>query len=151
MIKPHRSIYTACNRVLAVFFLLTFSILVPAQDAAIAATWQVQKYDIAATLPQSETDRDLTAKAKLEIKNVSTRPASTLTLRISPSAAVSAINVNGSNVDFTKGEEKIGTGSLQRVVVRMPAVQPGGSMAVTVDYKLNVKENSGVSSLSPVP
>src|SRR5215203_1812285 len=86
-----------------------FAGLTSAQDdARIAATWQVVKYDIAATLPQAETDRNLTSKARLELKNVSSRPASTLTLRINNSAVVSAATVNGSTADFTKGEEKLG-------------------------------------------
>ena len=119
-------------------------------DARISATWQVAKYDITATLPQAETDRNLTAKAKLDLTNVSARPASTLTLRISSAAEVFAINVNGSQVEFTKSEEKVGTGALQRIVVRIPSVQPGGAVAAVVDYKLNVKDNSGLNSVSPV-
>ena len=119
-------------------------------DARITATWQVQRYDILATLPSNPADRNLTAKAKVDVKNVSGRPASTLTLRISPNAEVSAVAVNGTTADFTKGEEKIANGSLQRIVVRIPSVQPGGTVSATVDYKLNVKDNSGLSAISPV-
>src|SRR6478672_714828 len=102
-------------------------------DARITATWQVQRYDISATLPPNPSDRNLTAKAKVDIKNISGRPASTLTLRISPNAEVSAVAVNGTTADFTKGEEKIANGSLQRIVVRIPSVQPGGTVSATVD------------------
>src|SRR5688500_6334514 len=125
--------------ILFALLLCAFSMRVFAQDAPISATWQVQKYDINVTLPQNESDRFLTAKAKIDVKNVSARPASTLTLRISTSAEVSPVNVNGSTAEFTKSEEKVGTGSLQNVRVRVPSVQPGGSMSVTVDYKLNIK------------
>jgi tetratricopeptide (TPR) repeat protein len=118
-------------------------------DARISATWQVQKYDINAALPQTEADRNLTVKARLELKNVSQRPASTLTLRISPSAEITSVNVNGTATDAAKGEEKVATGSLQRLQVRMPAVPPGGNVTATVDYKLSIKENSGLNSLSP--
>ena len=117
-------------------------------DTRISATWQVVKYDIAATLPQVEADRNLAVKAKVDVKNVSAQPATSLTLRISPAAEISAITINGTATDFTKGEEKIGTGALQRVAVRVPAVAPGGSLAATVDYKLSVKDNSGLSSIS---
>lgn len=122
------------------------------QDAAAAsATWQVQKYDIGVALPQTESDRSMTVKAVLSVKNVSTSPASTLTLRISPNAEISAVNVGGSVADFTKREEKINAAaSLQRIVVRIPSVQPGGLASVSVDYKLDVKENSGVGVLSPL-
>src|SRR5438045_4250166 len=78
-------------------------------DTRITATWQVAKYDIAATLPQSESDRNLSARAKLDLKNVSSRAASTLTLRISPAAQVSGVTINGTATDFTKGEEKVGS------------------------------------------
>lgn len=119
-------------------------------DARVSATWQVVKYEITATLPQSESDRNLTSKAKLDLKNVSSRPASTLTLRINPTAVVSAVAINGVAADFTKSEEKIGTGALQRIAVRIPSVAPAGTIAATVEYKLPVPENSGVSSLSPI-
>lgn len=122
------------------------------QDTTVAsATWQVQKYDINATLPQSDTDRNLTVKAVLTLKNVSSNPASTVTLRISPSAEISAVNVGGATADFTKREEKINaSASLQRILIRIPSVAPGGSVTASVDYKLNVKDNSGLSSMSPL-
>ncbi|MCY7377522.1 MAG: tetratricopeptide repeat protein [Pyrinomonadaceae bacterium] len=129
--------------------ILTHSIF--AQDETRAtATWQVQKYDIAATFPNSETDRNLTVKAVLNLKNVSSRAATTVTLRISPNAEVSAVKVNDATADFTKGEEKIGNGTLRKIVVRVPAIQPNANLSVAVDYKLNVKENSGLNALSPV-
>ena len=131
--------------------ILTSANLCAAQDITrVSATWKVNRYDISATPPQTEADRNLSAKAKLDLTNVSTGAASTLTLRISPAAEVTSVSVNGATVDFTKGEEKVGTGSLQRIVVRVPAVQPGATLAVAVDYKINVKENSGLSSISPV-
>ncbi|MEP6703517.1 MAG: hypothetical protein ABJB34_01810, partial [Acidobacteriota bacterium] len=117
-------------------------------DTRVSATWRVNRYDISATLPQAETDRSLSAKAKLDLTNVSARPATTLTLRISPAAEITAVSVNGITADFTKGEEKVGTGSLQRIAVRVPPVQAGGSLSTTVDYKINVKENSGLSAIS---
>ena len=117
-------------------------------DTRVSATWLVQKYDIAATLPAGDADRNMTAKAKLDVKNVSSRPAGTLTLRISTAAEVSAVSVNGAGNEFTKGEEKTGTGSLQRILVRMPSVAPGGTVSLSVDYKLNVKDNSGLAAIS---
>src|SRR6476469_7128545 len=128
--------------------LLLSSLCVVAQDdTRVSATWQVVKYDISATLPQSESDRNLSDRAKLDLKNVSSRPATTLTLRISPTAEVSAFTINGSPTEFTKGEQKGGTGSLQRIVGKMPTVQPGSSLTATVDYKLLVKDNSGLAAI----
>lgn len=136
--------------VVCVFVLFVWSLSAFAQaDTRVSATWQVSRYDITATLPRTEADRNLTAKAKLELKNVSPQAASTLTMRISPSAEISAINVNGSMMDFTKSEEKIGAGSLQRIAIRVPSVQPGASLSVSVDYKINVKENSGLNTIAP--
>lgn len=131
--------------------LLSFVAALPQDDTRPSATWQVQKYDITATLPQTEADRNLTVKAKLDVKNVSARPASTLTLRIGSSAEITSVNIGGSNVDFTKAEEKITSAtSLQRIVLRIPSVQPNGTVSATVDYKFNVKDNSGLSAVSPV-
>lgn len=134
------------------FLLGILALSVVAQDESRASkTWEVQKYDINATLPQGEADRNLAVKAVLNVKNVSGKDASTLTLRISPNAAVSGVKINDAAADFTKGEEKVGSlGALQRIVVRVPAVQPNANLNVAVDYKLNVKENSGLNALSPV-
>ncbi len=134
-----------------IFLLLTFVFNSFAQDETRAtATWQVQKYDIAANLPQSETDRNLTVKAVLTLKNVSSKPAATLTLRISPNAEVSAVKINDAAAEFTKGEEKIGAGSLRKIVVRVGSIQPNGNLSAAIDYKLTVKENSGLNVISPV-
>jgi len=135
------------------FLLFTFAIPISlfAQDESRAAkTWNVQKYDLTTTLPQSETDRYLNIKAVLNLKNVGSSPASRLTLRISPNAEVSAVKVNDATADFTKGEEKIGAGILQRILLRTPSVQQNGILTVSVDYKLKVEENSGLNAISPV-
>lgn len=131
-------------------FVLIATSWAAAQDTRVSATWQVAKYDLKATVPQSDADRKLTVKAKLDLKNVSASPASTLTLRISPLAEVSAVTVNGATVDFTKSEEKLLTGSLQKVAMRIPSVASGGTMAATVDYAITVKDNTGLNALSSI-
>lgn len=132
-------------------FAFAFAQIVIAQDESRASkTWEVQKYDISVNLPQAETDRYLTVKAALDLKNVSGVAGSRLTLRISEKAEVSAVRVNNTATDFTKGEEKIGSRNLQRIIVRVPAIQPNQTFAVAVDYKLKVDENSGLNALSPV-
>ncbi len=131
--------------------LLNFVLLAHAQDdTRPSATWQVQRYDISATLPQTDSDRNLTVKAKLDLKNVSPRPASTLTLRIGSSAEITAVNVGGTAIDFTKAEEKINSAtSLQRIVLRLTSVPPNGTVSATVDYKFNVKDNNGLNAIAP--
>lgn len=133
----------------ATFLIVCFCFgLVAQSESRVSATWKVVKYDLAVTLPQGGADRTLPIVAKLDVTNVSTRPASTMTLRISPAADISAIAVNGTSQDFTKREEKTGTGSLQQAVVRMPSVAPNGRVSVSVTYRLNVKDNSGLASIS---
>jgi len=134
------------------FFLIAlltaFSTILAQADTRVSATWKVQRYDIAVTLPQTEADRNLSVKAKVEARNVSSRPASTMTLRIGPNADVSTVTVNGTSIEFAKREEKTGTGSLQQLIVRMPSVAPNGDTTVEVTYRLNVKDNSGLAALS---
>jgi hypothetical protein len=124
-----------------------------AQDSGrgAAATWQVQKYDVDVTLPPGERDRTITVKASLNLKNVSGKAASTLTLRVSPAAEVSSVRINDSTADFSKGEEKINTASnFQRIVMRLPSVAPDALLSAVVDYKITLKENSALEAVSPV-
>ncbi|MGI8640962.1 MAG: tetratricopeptide repeat protein [Pyrinomonadaceae bacterium] len=136
------------------FLLFTFAFFnfsVFAQDESRASiTWQMQKYDITATLPQTETDRNLNVKAILNLKNVSSSAAARLTLRISEKAEISDVKVNGATGDFSKGVERIDASrNLQRAIVRLPSIAPNGTISVEVNYKLKVDENSGLNALSP--
>ncbi len=140
------------KNIIYAFLLFIFTISVFAQDESRASkTWEVQKYDITANLPNSETDRYLNVKAVLDLKNVSGSAGSRLTLRISDKAEVSTVRVNQATAEFTKGEEKIGSNrNLQRILVRLPSIQPNTNFSVAVEYKLKVDENSGLNALSPV-
>ncbi|MEJ7861665.1 MAG: hypothetical protein WKF90_08505 [Pyrinomonadaceae bacterium] len=139
------------NLALLIIGLLFISKAYSQDESRASKTWEVQKYDITATLPNSETDRYLNAKAVLDLKNVSGSAGSRLTLRISDKAEVSAVKVNQTTAEFSKGEEKIGGNrNLQRIVVRLPSVQPNANFSVAVEYKLKVDENSGLNALSPV-
>lgn len=130
-------------------FFSAASAQVPTRTAS--ATWQVQKYDLNVTLPQDERSRSMTARAVLNLKNISSTSAGTLTLRISPLAEVSAVKINDGTVDFSKSEEKITSAtSLQRIGVRFGSIAPGGIVTAVVDYKLTVKENSSLSTISPI-
>ncbi len=141
-----------CSAIILTFFTFALTFSTFAQDDSRASiTWQVQKYDIMATLPQTETDRNLTVKAILNLKNVSSSAASTLSLRIGANATVSAVSVNGAATDFSKREEKINANSsFQKVVIRVPLTPANQIISAVIDYKLNVKENSGLSAISPV-
>lgn len=133
------------------FFIFVFSINIFAQDESRASkTWHVQKYDLTAALPQNEAERYLQVKAVLNLKNVGSAAASRLTLRINQNAEVSAVKINDTAADFTKGEEKTGTGILQRIILRTPSVPANGALNVAVEYKLKVDENSGLNAISPI-
>jgi tetratricopeptide (TPR) repeat protein len=135
---------------IAILFFLFVPVLV-GQDTGRTAlpTWQVQKYDIDVTIP-SESSRVITSRATIAIKNISGRPATTLTLRIAPSAEVAAIKINDAAAEFSKSEEKINAASsLQRIVTRIASVPADGVLSAVVDYKLTLKDNTALGSISP--
>ena len=129
--------------------ILSFAAPTPAQDQGrtAAPTWQVQKFDVEVTLP-ADNGRSVLSRAILSIKNVSGRPATTLSLRISPLAEVSSLKINEAVVEFTKNEEKFNAISLQRVAARIPSVAGDASIIASVDYKISLKDNSSLGSLS---
>ncbi len=130
-------------------FILHFSSHAQNANRSTAATWQVQRYDIDVTLPR-DNSRSVGVRALVSVKNVSGKAATTLTLRISPLAEVSSVKINDAAADFAKSEEKINlASSLQRVAMRFPAVAPDAVLTTTVEYKINLKENSALSSASP--
>lgn len=113
-----------------------------------SATWQVQKYDLDVSLP-ADSLRTLSAKAVLNLTNVSGQPASTLTLRISPSAEITSVRVNNALIDFGKTTESAGPfGNLQRITLRLPTTASGSTVTTTLDYKIKLGDNSGVGSIS---
>lgn len=131
----------------ALFFaLLFFTNKTSAQDVA----WQVTKNDVTATLPTSASDRNLTARAVVSMRNVGRAAGNTVTFRINPKAEVSAVKIGNGNADFRKiADDKLG--SLQRFSVTLPAsVQPNESVVVSVEYRLKVEENSGLNAISLV-
>jgi tetratricopeptide (TPR) repeat protein len=137
--------------IICVLAFLLFAFPANAQTETRASkTWEVQKYDITATLPTAETDRFLNAKAILNLKNVSGNPATSLTLRINQNAEVTDVKLNNSTTSFTRGEERIGSGRLQRIILRTISVAPNENVSAEVTYKLKVEENSGLNALSPV-
>src|SRR5215204_2619143 len=139
------------SAIIFAFLLFIFTLSAFAQtDNRASKTWEVQKYDIIATLPAAETDRFLNVRAVLNLRNASASSASSLTLRISPAAEVAGVKVNGTTADFSKGEEKVGNGTLQRTIVRGVSAPAGGNVSVEVTYKLKVDENTGLNTLSPI-
>jgi tetratricopeptide (TPR) repeat protein len=137
--------------IIAAFILFTFAFSADAQSESLAArTWEVQKYDITASLPQTDADRSLNVKAVLSLKNVSSGASSSLTLRISDAAEISGAKINNAAADFRKSEEKIGPSlNLQRASFALPAVAPGQTVSVELNYKFKTDENTGLNAVSP--
>ncbi len=135
-----------------IFILLLASTAIVSQTPTerIAATWQVVSYDIAASLPANESDRNLTAKATIRVRNVTDRPATSLTFRINQNAEIASASVNGAAIEAAKSQERLGGATLQRVALRVPAVAAGGELTAVIDYKIPVADNTGVNSISPV-
>lgn len=130
-------------------FLFAGATLHAQTEQRIMATWQVEKYDIDATLPPEGTTREISVTARLQLKNVAARPATSLTLRISPNAEISSIKLNDNVAEFTKGQEKVGAADFQRIAMRIPAVAVNAALTAVAQYKLKVADNSGISSISP--
>lgn len=133
-------------------FLFLFALLSTQgfSQTAVKLTWKVVRYDITATLPPDlNTGRALDVTAKISVRNVSSSPARTLSLRISEQAKVDSASVNGATADFSVAPETIkGARPLQKVVVRVPLVGAGAEVEASIKYKLNVKENDGLASIA---
>lgn len=131
-------------------FVLLFLSTIRAQDATATAAWQVTKYDILATLPTAPNERNLTATATLNLRNIGRGAGATVTLRINQKAEIISTKANSAPANFRKSlEDKLG--SLQRFSITLPAsVEPNGTTVVTVEYRLPVVENSGLTAISPV-
>lgn len=139
------------HRVLILSIFTAASVLSAVAQTGVNATWQVTKYELNVTLPQAENGRAATIRAAVSVRNISGAPSSSLTLRISPNAEITAVSINGSAIIPTKGEEKTAAGSsLQRLALRIPPVNAAGEVTATVDYKLTVKENTALNTISPV-
>ena len=137
----------------SLLFIAVFAVFseVTSQDASrgTAATWRVQKYDLDVLLP-ADASRTISVKAILSIRNVSSQPATSLTLRINPAAEIGVVKVNNSVVDFSKSQETIGSaGTLQRAAIRLPASPAGSIITASLEYKIKLADNSGVGSITP--
>lgn len=133
------------------FLLLSFISLLYSTSLAFAqdeptAAWQVTKFDITATIPAA-TERALTARALLTVRNIGRGAGSSLTLRINPKAEIKAASIGDAAATFRAGDIR---NELQLVRITLPTpVAPNASINVALDYRLPVTENSGLSALSP--
>lgn len=109
--------------------------------------WQVNSFDIAATVQQAE--RVLNVVATLNATNIGSSAGRTLTVRLNSKASVKSVAVNGAAATFRPGTEP--RGDLQRAEIALPAtVAPNASTSVTVTYSLPVDANTGLLAISPI-
>ena len=130
-------------------FCLFVAALVPirslAQDEA-RALWQVTNFDITVN---SLSERALSARAVLAVRNVGRGAGSTLTLRINAKAEVKNINIGNATASYRSQPEP--RGNAQRLTIVLPgSVAANESVVATVEYRLPVDENSGLAAISPV-
>ncbi|MBK7802708.1 MAG: hypothetical protein IPJ55_08555 [Chloracidobacterium sp.] len=142
------------KQLITIIVLVLFSFVLSAQgqdETRSIQTWKVQKYDVSATLPSDAASRSAGFTAVLSLRNISGKSAGSLTLRISPFADITSIKINDVSTDFTKSEEKVGSaGSLQRIAMRFPAINADATLTASVEYRLNLKENTSLATISPI-
>ena len=142
------------KQLITIIVLVLFSFVLSAQgqdETRSIQTWKVQKYDVSATLPSDAASRSAGFTAVLSLRNISGKSAGSLTLRISPFADITSIKINDAATDFTKSEEKVGSaGSLQRIAMRFPAINADATLTASVEYRLNLKENTSLATISPI-
>ena len=135
------------NILALVFALLSLAQGARAQEEA-RASWQVTRFDVTADVGSADAaERALTARAALAATNVGQGTGRTFTVRLAPAAVVASASVGGAPARFTSRTEA--RTKLQQVTVSLPAaVEPGGAVNVTVEYRLPVGDNSGLAAIS---
>ena len=139
--RPNLILLLVC--LLCVFFL---PIDVRAQDEPRAA-WQVTNFDI--TVNNPGTERALTARAVVSLRNVGRGGGTTLSLRINTKAEIKSLSIGGATATYRSIPEA--RGSAQRLTITLPGtIAPNETVTATVEYRLPVAENSGLNASSPV-
>lgn len=119
---------------------------VRAQDEPRAA-WLATNFDI--TVNNLGAERALNARTSVTVRNVGRGAGSTLSLRINSKAEIKSLTIGGAVVSYRSLPEP--RGGAQRLTITLAsAVAPNESVTATVDYRLPVTENSGLSAISPV-
>ena len=135
-------------RLLSLLTLLV-CLLVPAQAQTTAAppVWQVNSFDVNATVQQNE--RTLNVVATINATNVGGAASRTLTVRLNKQASVKSVTAGGAAATHRPIAES--RGDLQQLQISLPAsANPGTSTTVSVTYSLPVEINTGLAAISPI-
>jgi tetratricopeptide (TPR) repeat protein len=119
---------------------------VRAQDEPRAA-WQATNFDI--TVNSLGAERALSARAVVSFRNVGRGAGSTLSLRINAKAEIKSVTIGGASAAQRSTPEP--RGGAQRLTITLPStIAPNDTVTATVEYRLPVAENSGLTAISPV-
>jgi tetratricopeptide (TPR) repeat protein len=119
---------------------------VGAQDEARAA-WQATNFDI--TVNNLGAERVLNARAVVSLRNVGRGAGSTLSLRINAKAEIKSLSIGTATAAYRSTPEP--RGGAQRLTITLPStIAPNDTVTATVEYRLPVAENSGLTAISPV-
>jgi tetratricopeptide (TPR) repeat protein len=117
------------------------------QPGAALPAWQVTSFDVSVNAAGGE--RAIAVRATINARNVGNATGRTLTLRLSPSAKIESATIGGQTATFNSGKDA--AAQLQTAQITLPAPVPvGGTVTATLDYRLNVAENSGLAAVSPL-
>lgn len=121
--------------------------VVRAQAQEQPAAWQVVRYELTANLPAAPTDRALSARARIEARNVG-GTARTFTVYTNPDVEVKSAAVNDAPARFNSRTNERTKLKATQMVLASP-VAAGGVANVVVEYALSVAANTGLTALSP--
>ena len=112
------------------------------------AAWRVVRYEVTVNAaPSTASDRALSARVRIEARNVGAGAGRTFTARLNPDAVVEAAFVGDVTARSAKYPESRSQLQLARLTLPAP-VPPGGSVSVAYDVRLPVADNSGLSAVS---
>ena len=112
------------------------------------AAWQATRYDLTVNSTSLTIDRALVVRAVLAARNVGQGGGRTMTVRLNTAAEVRAASVANATATFRSRIDE--RNKLQQLTISLPAeIAPNQSVSVTLDYRLPVKENSGLAAISP--
>ncbi len=118
-----------------------------AQTPAAPPVWQVNSFDVNATVQQNE--RTINVVTTINATNVGGSASRTLTVRLNNKASVKTVMAGGAAATFRPVAES--RGDLLQLQIALPSsAAPGSSTTVSVTYALPVESNSGLASISPI-
>ncbi len=116
-------------------------------SAQTSAVYEVTRFDVTANVPA--TERALTVRALLTMRNVGRVAGNSISLRLNPKAEVKSATINDAPATMRPPALEL-KNTVQRVTLT-PAtpVAPNSIVTVALDYRLPVADNNGLQAVSP--